>query len=232
MTSPILEHLAKYRPEDAKKALLEAIAEKYRHSLYLTAKDLFGFRDMTWRTHGPIIEALEAPTLRKLVVVPRGCFKSSLCTVTYPCWRLMSNFNLRTLIDSEVYENSKNFITEIKGKLEDERVVKIFGEFKSDTKWSEGAITIRQRNKVWKEPSVVASGANANKTSQHYDLIIHDDMNSDKNSGTPDARKKIINHCRMNTSILEPTGTMVYVGTRYAADDILGWIMDTELNPK
>lgn len=210
----------------------EILKDLYRDSLFRTSYDLLDYRDITETTHLETIHALEAPSKRKLICFPRGCFKSSLGVVSYPIWSLLSNPNLRILIDSEKYENSKNFIREIKGKLELPKLTSLFGQFRTDYNWAEGSITIKQRTKVLKESSITASGVAANKTGQHYDMIIHDDMNSDKNSGTPEARQKIIDHYRLNTSILEPDGVMVVIGTRYAADDLIGWILEHEINAK
>jgi len=42
-------------------------------------------------------------------------------------------------------------------------------------------------------------------------------------------RKKVINHFKMNTAILEPDGTYVIVGTRYAVDDVIGFILENEV---
>ena len=64
---------------------------------------------------------------------------------------------------------------------------------------------------------------------QHYDVIIGDDYNSDKNSANPEQRKKVVDHYRMNLSILEPEGIYVIVGTRYAADDVIGHILTNEV---
>lgn len=216
----------------ALQALRKSIANEFKSSLFKTAKHLLGYKDITNYTHGPIVKALEDNTRRKLVCVPRGCFKSSIGVVSYSIWLLLNNPNLRILIDSEKYENSKNFIREIKGKLESQFFVELFGETKTDTNWTEGSITIRQRTKILKESSITASGMGAGKTGQHYDVIIHDDMNSKDNSQTTEGRKKVIDHYRMNTSILEPEGVMVVIGTRYAADDLIGHILDNEINVK
>ena len=221
--------LSKFPPDIQLLALNALIAGQYKASLYKTAKDLLGYGDMTWHTHGKMIEALEAPSKRKLLVMPRGTFKSSVGVVAYSIWLLLNNPNLRILIDSEKYENSKNFISEIKGKLEDDRLVKYFGVFKSAAKWTEGAITIAQRTKVLKEASVTASGISAGKTGQHFDVIIHDDLNTEENSQNIEQRKKIIRHYKMNLSILEPDGTLVVIGTRYAIDDVIGTIIEHEL---
>lgn len=217
------------KPELIAEAGKEILRETYKDSLYRTAYDLLEYKDLTATTHLPIVHCLEAESKRKVICVPRGTFKSSIGVVAFPIWLLLRDPNLRILIDSEKYENSKNFIREIKGKLEMPNVTALFGDFKSDSNWAEGSLTIKQRTKVLKESSITASGVAANKTSQHYDVIIHDDMNSDKNSDSIEARQKVIDHYRLNTSILEPNGTMAIIGTRYAADDLIGWILENEV---
>lgn len=229
--SYVRKQLGRFDPTIQRIALTERIKTKYKNSLYLTCKDLLEYSDLTRRTHGEIIDALEAPTKRKLICVPRGTFKSSIGVVGYSIWLLLRNPDLRILIDSEIYENSKNFIREIRGKLELPRMIQLFGSFKSN-QWAEGSITIAQRKKILKESSITASGVGTGKTGQHYDVIIHDDLNSAKNSDTPEQRVKVVNHYKLNTSILEPHGIMVIIGTRYAADDAIGWVMENEIKPQ
>lgn len=224
--------IAKAKPEVAREALLERMRELYRGSLYLTAKELCGYSDVTKFTHGKMIEALESDTRRKLLVMPRGTFKSSVGIVAYSIWLLIRNPDLRIMIDSEKYESSKNFIREIKGKLMEDRIVKLFGNFKKDVGWNEGEITIAQRTRNLKEASVTASGISVGKTGQHYDWIIMDDLNTFENSQTQEQREKIIRHYQMNTSILEPEGTMVLIGTRYATNDCIGHVLEHEIKPQ
>jgi hypothetical protein len=224
--------LRDFPPETQHAALIEAIRHEYRCSLYKTAKDLCGYSDMTLRTHGDMIEALEDPaTSRKLIVMPRGTFKSSVGVVAYCVWSLIQNPDDRILIDSEVYSNSKNFLREIKAHLKSERVTKLFGDFEGPT-WSEGEITIAQRTRPFKEASITCGGIETVKVGQHYTKIICDDLNSGNNSATPEARRKVIQHYQMNVAILEPLGEMVVIGTRYAVDDIIGWILQNEVNEK
>jgi len=227
----MIEHLKRLEQEDPSvKAMVvqRMLANEYRSSLYLTAKQLLGYKDITWATHGPIIQALESHTLRKLLCVPRGCFKSSLGVVAYSIWCLLRNPNERILIDSEVYSNSKNFLREIKAHLENPALTRLFGTFRHEP-WSEGEITIAQRTVPLKEASITCGGVETVKVGQHYNRIIMDDLNSGNNSGTEEGRQKVINHYRMNTAILEPGGTMVVIGTRYHSGDIIGWVLENEI---
>jgi len=206
-----------------------AQAEFFRESLYLTAKYLLGYKEVNPRTHGSTIANLSSDSKRKLIVMPRGTFKTSLAAVAFSTWSILRNPNIRILLDSELYSNSKNTLREIKQHLETPRICELYGEFKNQNCWNEGEIIINQRTKVVKEATLTCSGIGAQKTGQHYDLIIADDMNSPSNSNTPEALVKVIDHYRYYTSILEPHGTIVVIGTRYSANDLIGHIIRNEV---
>lgn len=208
-------------------SLKDKATVKAMESLFFLAHDVLGFKDINRTTHGPIIDALEAESLRKLIVVPRGCLKSTIACVAYPIWLLIRNPDIRILLDSELYTNSKNFIREIKAKLESPLMRTLFGDFKGST-WSEGEIIIRQRKKSSPQASITAGGVETQKTGQHFDVIIMDDLNSPSNTNSPDNAEKVIEHFRYNHSILEPEGTMAVIGTRYAASDLIGWILENQ----
>lgn len=227
----LIDQLLTRPPEDAIREAEAAQAEFFRQSLYLTAKILLGYKDLTWNTHGAVISALEADTIRKLIVMPRGTFKSSLVSVAYPIWLLLRDPNLRILIDSELYTNSKNFLREIKGHLENEKMTRLFGKFRSTT-WNEGEVIISQRNRNLKEASITCSGIGAEKTGQHYDVILMDDMNSPSNSNTPEGCQKVVDHYKYAAAILDPGGVLVLVGTRYSASDLIENVLQNEILPK
>lgn len=220
--------LSKYPINIQIQALKETLRDEYRDSLYKTAKDLLEYKDLTWFTHGRMIEAIEEDTERKCIVMPRGTFKSSICSVAAPIWWLMRDSNERILLDSEVYTNSKNFLREIKGHLASSRFVQLFGEWKSNN-WNEAEVTVNTRKKIFKEASITCGGIGTVKVGQHYSKIVGDDYNSGNNSATSEARSKIITHYKMNTAILDPMGVYMIVGTRYATDDIIGHIIENEL---
>lgn len=207
----------------------ESLKAIYRGSLYTTAKDLCGFNDVNPRTHGDMVRALESDDERKLIVMPRGSLKSSVGVVAYTIWRLINDPNLRILINSEVYTNSKNWIREISGVFKSKKFVDVFGDWEGSP-WSDGEIIVKARTKNFKESSVVAGGVGTIKTGQHYDLILNDDLNSEKNSDTSEGRQKVIRFYRMQFSLLEPGKTMIVIGTRYAVDDVIGHIMEHEID--
>lgn len=207
-----------------------ALAEIYQKDLFKFTKYGLGNDLLSEPTHGPICRMLEDPSSRKLIVCPRGAFKSTICSIAYPIWLLIRDPNERILIDSEVFGNSKNYIRQIKTYLESEALKGLFGEFKTTDDWTGARFTIAQRTKHRKEPSVWAGGVGTIRTGAHFSTIIADDLNSHKNSMTPENCDKVRNHYRYYTSLLEPDGKIVVVGTRYSALDVIQMILDNEIN--
>lgn len=208
-----------------------ALQESYKDSLFRTCYSLLGYVDITEATHSGIVDILESKNKRKLICVPRGCFKSSIGVVGYCIWSIIRNPNIRILIDSELYTNSTKFLREIKQHLTSNKFMDVFGLWKGDV-WNEGEIIVNQRTVYKKEGTVTCGGVGTTKVGQHYDLIIGDDMNSDSNSSTDEGRKKIINHYKYNLSILEQTGEYVLIGTRYSESDLIGWVIANEIGIK
>lgn len=221
--------LSSLTPVQKIEAYKEALRLSYKGSLFKTAKYLLGYKDIKSYTHSNICESLQAPTTRKLIVCPRGAFKSSIASVAYPIWLLINDPNKRILLDSEIFTNSRNFIREIKGHLESPDFIDLFGNWKTKHDWTQSTLTISVRSKNKKESSITAGGVGTVKTGQHFDVIIGDDLNSHKNSNTLDGRKKVIEHYRYYTSLLDPGGTIVIIGTRYAEDDVIGYILENEV---
>lgn len=57
---------------------------------------------------------------RRLVIVPRGHLKSTLCSVAYVLWRIYRNPNIRIAVGCATKELALQFVREIKQYLEDE----------------------------------------------------------------------------------------------------------------
>lgn len=176
-----------------------------------------------------MIAALEDHTAKnKLIVMPRGTFKSSVSSVGFPVWLLMNDPNQRIFLTSEVYTNSKNLLREIKGKLRGEFFQEVFGNWEGDGAWTEGELVVGHRTEEHKEASITCGGVETVKVGQHYNVILADDLNSNNNSSTPEGCRKVVDYFRMLTGILEPGGTLVVVGTRYNNLDIIGDILQNE----
>jgi hypothetical protein len=229
LSDQVIRRLESIPTSERQAAIQEAKREIYRSSLFATAKHLLGYSLMVPHAHGKLAGVLESPTRRKLIVMPRGTFKTSITSVAYPIWLLLRNPNLRIILDSELYTNSKNILREIKQHVEGNAFRELFGDWRGPV-WNEGEIVIAPRAIVKKEASITCSGIGAQKTGQHYDVAILDDMNSPKNSATPEGCARVHQHYRYYQSLLEPEGsTLVIVGTRYSQGDLISFVLQNEL---
>jgi hypothetical protein len=215
------KQLSDHEQHEAAKAILRA---HYLNNFFAFSKEFLGYKDLEWSVHEQFIRVFESPAPRKIVVMPRGAFKSTLGSVAYPIWRLLRNPNLTILLDSELYSNSKNFLREIKGHLESEKMAHLFGN-QVGSKWDEGEIIIGSRTENIKEASITVGGLGTTKIGQHYQLIIGDDYNSPQNSENVEKCQKVIDHTRYNMNILNPGGEYLIIGTRYAERDAIGFFL-------
>jgi len=206
---------------------LELVQQEYKSSIYLLAKSLLGYKDVNKKTHGEIISCLESQSKNKLICVPRGCLKTSLL-IAYVIWILINNPNARVMIESQTYTLAANILREIKVHLLNKRFIAVFGDWRGNV-WNEGEIIISTRTKPMKDPTLKAASVGTVLIGSHFDYILYDDMNSLENINTPENAQKIIDHYKMNTSILEPNGTTVVLGTRYSELDLIGFILENEV---
>lgn len=206
---------------------LARLQEACKVSLHFLCTEILGFKD--WDTvHFDIEKFLCRPSQRKLLLVPRDHLKTSIVTKAWTIQNLLKNPNVRALITNQVWAKSKEMLFEIKEFLTTKSdLPKIFGEFQSD-RWREDDIVIRQRTKALSAPTIATSGVEAEQTSSHFDIIIHDDLQGQQNYRTPEQRQKVKEYYQSTIALLEPDGFMVVVGTRWHLDDIYAHIIENE----
>jgi hypothetical protein len=114
---------------------------------------------------------------------------------------------------------------EIKNHMESNLLTEVYGQYRSNV-WNESEIIIDQRTRVYKEASITCGGLGTEKTGQHYDVAILDDLNSATNTNNPENAQKVVEYFRYLQSIMEPNSTIVIVATRYSALDLPGFVLD------
>jgi predicted phage terminase large subunit-like protein len=62
----------------------------------------------------------------------------------------------------------------------------------------------------------------------HYDLIICDDLHSEKNVTNKEQIEQVIDHWKLAYSLLDPGCPMIVIGTRWHFSDLYQHILDTE----
>lgn len=180
------------------------------------------------------------PNKNKLLIqMPRGTFKSSIVTIGFTLQYLLNDGDARVLIDSETYSKAKNFLAEIKGHLEDNKKFRdifkyIHGVYPDENKkdpsvrWTDGAVDLSCRKKKRKEASITCSGIDRSINGMHFDLIIADDLHSEKNVTTKDQIEQTIDHYKLCFSLLDPGCPMIVIGTRWDYQDLYQYMLENE----
>lgn len=202
-----------------------------KRDLQFLMTDVLGYPP-TDAIHKEIADALTATTApdgkhRALLLIPRGHLKSTLVTVCWTIQQILQNPNIRILISTGYLENSKSFLREIKTHLErSERLRALFGDLvNADDKWTETQIVVKSRTEIRKEPTIQVSSVDKSVVSQHYDLIIGDDLVNRENINTREQRQKVQLYYKDLYDLIEPQGSMVFIGTRWHHDDLYGRII-------
>jgi predicted phage terminase large subunit-like protein len=174
----------------------------------------------------------------RLILMPRGSFKTTVVTIGFTLQQMLRDPNMRILVDSEVFDKSRAFISEMKGHLETNKTYReIFyykygcypDDKKNSEKWTDSELNIAARNQSRKEPNISAAGIGTTKVGMHYDMIICDDLHSEKNVTTKEAINQVIEHYKGLLSLLEPNGIMIVIGTRWDYNDVYQYIIDHEI---
>lgn len=193
-------------------------------SLKFLTKDVFG---APWGdVHDDLEKFLKTSGKRKLVMLPRGHLKSMVITKAWSIQQALLNPDIRILIANATWDNSRKFLGSIKSYLATGNVMsQLFGQFESSN-WNVDECTIRQRKGTMDAPTWTTTGLERELTSQHFDLIICDDLVAFENTSTAAQREKVKEYYGMLYALLEPTGTLMALGTRYHQDDLYAQIIE------
>ncbi|MCK9370324.1 phage terminase large subunit [Candidatus Dojkabacteria bacterium] len=154
---------------------------------------------------------------------------STVVTVAYSLLRIAQDPSVRILIANATFDMACSFLGQIKKHLQNnEKFKEYYGDLATNAeKWSENMITVpKVFNYKKKEATVTAYGVGGNLVSQHYDVIIMDDVVNRDFINTAEQIDKTILFYKDALDLLEPDGKLIVIGTRWADADLYGWIMD------
>jgi len=215
-------------PQDIRQDL----AERGKNDLYFFAKGIMGYRDMTTHCHRPLCLFYdENPSPYKLVLHPRGTFKTSVVTISRNTQRSVRDPNSRTCIINETAENAQGFIGTIRQNFENNKVLRaLYSEvipknFKA-TVWNNQAMRL---NRTWQGPeeTIEAMGMFSTLTSHHYTHIAYDDIISEDAVKSPQVMTDTIERAKKFRSLMvnPTTSTLDITGTRWALHDVYSHFM-------
>jgi predicted phage terminase large subunit-like protein len=172
-----------------------------------------------------IVKTLDEKHKYTLIMVPRDHGKSTLVTISWVIQQILKNPNIRILVVNAVWDNARKFLGAIERYMDrGSKLAAVFGDFRSDN-WNQDEFTVKMRTKNLVAPTVATTGIEKFQTSQHYDLIIADDLVGKGNVETPEAKRKVIEYFDTLFDLLEkPNGRMVVIGTPWAMNDLYDYI--------
>jgi predicted phage terminase large subunit-like protein len=199
----------------------EYLQEKCKTRLKFLCRDVLGFKDWSKNEnlHDKIEKFMDKPDKFKLVLIPRDHLKSTIITKGWSIQQMLRNPDVRILLANNTWDNARNFLQSIEGYLANGNVLaQLFGTFISP-RWNKDDCVIRQRKTISDAPTIATTGLEKEQTSQHYDIIIADDLVARENVKTKEQREKVKDYISSLYALLEPQGMMVIVGTRWSKDD-------------
>lgn len=205
----------------------EIVLEDQLGDLYYFNNSVLYYKEMAESPHRLMCDSVLNGGRRQLHLWPRGHFKSSMITVGYVIYQICKNPNIRILISNANLQNAKSFLREIKGHFErNEKLRSIIGDqVNREDKWTDSEIIVKGRSKNLKEPTIQVAGVGQSLVSQHYDLIIPDDIVNTESVNTPEQIEKTKIWFKLCLSLLDPSGEVVVIGTRYHFDDLYAWLI-------
>lgn len=206
---------------------LEELKALVKQSHKFLCTEFLGYRD--WDCiHDDLEVFLRRPAKHKLGLLPRNNLKTSIGTIAYSIRRILTDPNIRILIANQIWDKSREMLSEIKQHLTRSNLKHLFGDFQSD-QWNLDSMTIRQRTKALKEPTISTTGVGAESTGGHYDLILLDDLVGLQNYFSQELRDRTFAFYRSMKNLMEPgRGQMVVFGTRWHLDDLYSQILEKE----
>lgn len=160
------------------------------------------------------------------IELPRGHLKSHIVTKGWAIQQFLRNPEIRILIVNATEENAVKFMRTVERHIGKGSILeKLYGSFETSV-WNQNEFIIRQRTTILDAPTMMAAGLQKTLTSQHYDVIIADDLVEPDNSRTKEQREKVYDFYLSLFDLLEPQGRIVVIGTRYHQDDLYARILD------
>lgn len=176
--------------------------------------------------HDELAHFLASSGRRKHIELARGHLKSSIVTKGWSIQQVLRNPDVRILLANAVWDNSRKFLRSIQKYVGPGSIIEgLFGPMVSPH-WNQDECTVRQRQVVLDAPTWATTGIEKEQTSQHYDIIIADDLVARENVMTPEQREKVYLYYKDLLDLLEPDGTIIVIGTRWHQDDLYAKLLE------
>ncbi|MCA1832564.1 MAG: hypothetical protein LC750_07505 [Actinobacteria bacterium] len=207
-------------------------------------KKYFGFD--TLAHHARIIGAIEAakPLSVTMILGPPQCAKTAILE-DYFCWKLGADPNFRICVISEAQNHARKVIKHVQERMTDKAqyaaFIDDFGPFRLDPEtkdrngaydrdfrrpWNADYCTVEKASNDDRDFSLEVKSAKSQIRGARYDLVVLDDIQSDKNFNDS---VRLLETLRLEIfTRLSPQGHIVIIGNRVKAHDFYERALEAE----
>lgn len=169
----------------------------------------------------------------RLVLYPRG-HRKSFYLAMYACWRIVQNPAITIMYLSATAPLAESQLRLIKTTLDSPIVRKFWKDLINPEEgkramWQTSEIIVDHPKRIIegvRDSTIKAGGLTMNITGSHVDLILLDDLVVPQNNNEAGRREVAAQYSQLQ-SILNPSGEIRAVGTRYSPKDLYNDIMNT-----
>lgn len=206
---------------------VEFLRERCKTDLYFLSKAILGYTQLEEGAHAALCAFMvRERSNRRLVLMPRGFLKTTVCTISDSIRLSLIDPNVRILIQNEVFENAAGFLGEIKNHwVKGELLRFLFPELTPirlsgpGSDWSKDSASIN-RSSMAKESTYTASGSGGSPQSKHFEKIKNDDLIGEKARTSDTEMKKAIGWVDAMTPLLDRLSDQIdFYGTRKTLSD-------------
>jgi hypothetical protein len=185
---------------------------------------------VTWRgTPDPEVPGL-LHYLYKLVLWPRGAFKTACFDVAHICWLIARNADVRIFVGSETETLSTQVVDQVMKIVDSQWFRDRFGIHKGK-QWRMGDSFVSAQRSLaalkYKEPTLQALSVGVVTVGFHWDFGFMDDIYSQKNTATTEQLEKVWVWFGDMMAQLDPGARLFMIGTRHHYADGYSRIMHT-----
>jgi hypothetical protein len=235
MTAPafVLDDEQQEQMQELSGKQIEQLRNRAKTSLYFLAKAVLGYNQVEERAHGALCAFMtNEESNRRLVLMPRGHLKTTLCTISDSIRLSLIDPNVRILIQNEVFDNASLMLQELQGHWEKGAMLRqLFPELAPNkfsgpgTDWSKVACSIN-RDANFKESTYTASGSGGSPQSQHFGKIKNDDLIGEKHKESVAEMDKAKRWVDAMRPLLDRLDDQIdFYGTRKTLSDVYAHIM-------
>lgn len=202
---------------------IEIFRRRALSDLYFFTREVMGFKDLYKPLHGPLCELLQNEGVsRRLILYPRGHFKTTICSVSYPLWLLANDPNRRISLCSKAAHKAEENLEEIVARARRPKFQFLF----SKTVGNPDDWPVCRKDKVriprtgmTTGPSIAAYGTESSEVGRHFDHMILDDIVDNDNVNSQPVRDGVWQWFGRQLSVLDPASILTVIGTRWHWDD-------------